>query len=83
MADGAILKAVKSPYLWNCLTDFDDIRHANWPHWPLTADRPLKFQFLKSIMAAAAILKITKITIFPQRFDRSYKIWYSGAKWVS
>jgi len=35
-------------------------------------------------MAAAAMLKITKIAIYPQWFDRSfYEIWYAGANWVS
>jgi len=34
-------------------------------------------------MAAAAIFKITKIAISPQRFDDLYEIWYAGAKWVS
>jgi len=34
-------------------------------------------------MAAAAVLKITKIAISPQRFDRSYEIWYADAKWLS
>ena len=46
---------------------------------PLTADRPLKFGIL-----AAAILKITKIAISTQRFDRSLQeIWYADAKRVS
>ena len=69
----AILKTVESPYLCNRLTDFDEIWH-NDAHWPLTADRPLKFRiFLRFKMAAAAILKITKIAISPQRFDRSLR----------
>jgi len=38
------LKTVKSPYLCNRLTDFDEIWHDD-AHWPPTADRP--FEFLK------------------------------------
>jgi len=35
----------------------------------------------KSKMAAAAILKITKIMISPERFDRFfYEIWFDDAK---
>jgi len=42
----AILKTVKSLYLRNRLTDFDEIWHsdADWHH---TGDRPLKFQIKK------------------------------------
>jgi len=39
----AILKTVKSPYLRNRLTDFDEIWRAD-ADWPYTADRPLTFQ---------------------------------------
>jgi len=38
----AILKTVKLPDLCNRLTDFDEIWHDD-AHWPLTADRPVKF----------------------------------------
>jgi len=38
----AILKTVKSPYLCNRLTDFDEIWQDD-AHWPPRADRPLKF----------------------------------------
>jgi len=40
--DIAILKTVKSLYLCNRLTDFDEIWHSD-AHWSPTADRPLKF----------------------------------------
>ena len=40
----AILKTVKSPYLRNRLTDFDEIWHVD-ADWPPTGDRPLKFPF--------------------------------------
>ena len=65
-----ILKTVKSPYLRNRLTDFDEIWHDD-VYWLSTAERPLKFRFLNKFkMTAAAIWKITKIAISPQRFDR-------------
>ena len=35
----AILKTVKSPYLCNRLTDFDEIWHVD-ADWPYAADRP-------------------------------------------
>ena len=35
MADGCILKTVKSPYLRNRLTDFDEIWHDD-AHWSRT-----------------------------------------------
>jgi len=38
----AILKTVKLPYLYNRLSDFDEIWHGD-AYWPTTADRPLKF----------------------------------------
>ena len=68
-----MLKTVKSPYLCNRLTDFDEIWHDD-AYWSSTAERPLKFRiFLKFMMAAATIWKITKIAISPQRFDRSLR----------
>jgi len=39
--------------------------------------------FSKTKMAAAAILKITKIAISPQQSDAVYEIWHDYAKWVS
>jgi len=39
----AILKTVKSPYLCNRLTDFDEIWRDD-AYWPPTAERSLKFQ---------------------------------------
>ena len=40
---------------------------------PLQREGRKNFEFLKIQDGAAAILKITKITIFPQRFDRSLR----------
>jgi len=69
----AILKPVKWPYLSNRLTDFDEIWRGE-ADWLSTGYRPLKFRiFLKTNMAAAAILKITKIAISSQRFARSLR----------
>ena len=72
MADGRHFEnTVKSLYLCNRLTDFDEIWH-NDAYWPPTAEGLLKISnFWKFKMAAAAIWKITKIAISPQRFDRS------------
>jgi len=39
----AILKTVKSPYLRNRLTDFDEIWHAD-ADWPYTGDWLLQFR---------------------------------------
>jgi len=54
MAEVAILKTVKSPYLSNRLTDFDEIWHAD-VDWPPTGDRSLVFNFSKKEMAAVVI----------------------------
>jgi len=64
----ASLKTVKSPYIRNRLTDFAEIWHGE-AHWP--TDKISNFS--KTEMAAAAIVKITKIAISPQRFDRSLR----------
>jgi len=51
------MKTVKSPYLRNRLTDFDEIWHGD-ADWPPTGDTPLKFPiFFKNKMAAVVILK--------------------------
>jgi len=39
----AIVKTVKSLYLCDRLTDFDEIQYGD-AYWPLTADRRLKLQ---------------------------------------
>jgi len=57
MVDGRHFeKTIKSLYLCNRMTDFDKIWYSD-AYWPLTADRPLKFQIFEIQMAAAAILK--------------------------
>jgi len=54
------------------LTDFDESWHDD-AHWPLIysglTDKNVEFLIIKM----AAILKITKIAISPQRFDRSLR----------
>ena len=67
------MKTIKSPYLRNRLTDFAEFWHGE-ANWLPTGDRLLKFPiFQKPKMAAAAIVKITKIAISTQRFDRSLR----------
>jgi len=70
----AILKkTVKSPYLWNRLTDFDEIWY-NDAYWTLTADLSLKFPiFEKQRWRRPPSWKITKIATSPQRFDQSLR----------
>ena len=46
MADGRHLKTVKSPYLCNRLTDFDEIWHGD-ADWPSTGERPLKYRIFQ------------------------------------
>jgi len=46
MADGGHLKSVKSTYLSNRLTDFDEIKHGD-ANWPPAGDRPLKFRIFQ------------------------------------
>jgi len=57
----AILKAVKSPYLCNLLTDFDDIWHGDacWSPAPEVEFRFLIFDNL--IWQTAAILRMEKL----------------------
>jgi len=50
------MKTVKSPYLRNRLTDFDEIWHVD-ADWPPTGDTPLKFRIFQKKMAAVVILK--------------------------
>ena len=56
MAEAAILKIVKSPYLSNRLTDFDEIWHAD-ADWPPTGDRSLKFSIFQKKLNGGVIFK--------------------------
>jgi len=71
MADGYFEKTIKSPYLSNHLTDFDEIWHSE-AIWHPTGDRPLKFRiFQKPRWRQSLSWKTTKIAISQQRTDRS------------
>ena len=71
MAEVAILKTVKSPYLSNRLTDFDEIWHAD-ADFPPTGNRRLKFLvFHKKQWRRSLSLKTTQIAISQQGIDRS------------
>ena len=66
-------KTVKSPYLCNRLTDFDEIWHNDAYAPPHQIDR-LNFQFLKIQDGGGRHLqKSQKIAISPQRFHRSLR----------
>ena len=74
MADGRHLKKnVKSPYLRNRLTDFDEIWHSD-ADWPPTGDISLKFRiFKKPKWRRPPSWKTTKLTISQQRIGRSLR----------
>ena len=120
----AMLKTVNSPYLYNRLTDFDEIWQ-NDAYWPPSAERPLKFRifenlrwrqppswktrfdrslrnlgrwckmglltpltvekfdFHKSKMRTAAILKTVKSPYLCNRLTDFDEIWHDDAYWPS
>ena len=66
-------KSVKSPYVCDRATDFDEIWRDD-ARWTLAADQPLKFQIFEyPRWRRPPSWKITKIAISPQRFDRSLR----------
>ena len=66
----AILKNQKSQYLYNKLTDFDEIRRGE-ASWPSGLRQPIKFHdFQNPRWRTAAILKIEEITISRKQLDR-------------
>jgi len=72
MAEAAILKTVKSPYLSNRLTDSDEIWHAD-ADWGL-ADRGRVieiFNFSKKTRWRRSLFSKTQIAISQQGIDRS------------
>ena len=79
-------KTVKSPYLCNRLTDFDEIWYSD-AYWPHTADLSLKFRIFENPKwRRPPSWKITKIAISPQRFDRSLWIlvrWCKMCPWTA
>ena len=79
----AILKTVKSPYLCNRLTDFDEIRQDD-ALWAPTAERSLKFPIFKnSRWRQPPCWKSQKSRYIHNGLTDLYEIWYAGAKWVS
>jgi len=83
MADGCHFeKTVKSLYLCNRLTDFDKIWYSD-AYWPLTADRPLKFRFVKIQNGGGRHLeKSQKLRYLRNGLTDLYKIWFGDAKCV-
>jgi len=64
-------KSVKSPYVCDRSTDFDEMWHDD-ACWTLAVDQPLKFRIFENPRwRRPPSWKITKIAISPQRFDRS------------
>jgi len=45
-----------------------------------TAEMPLKVRILKIQDGGSRHVENYKNAIYPQRFDRSFEIWYAGAK---
>jgi len=84
MADGRhFQKTVKSLYLSNRLTNFDEIWQGG-AHWPLTADLPLKFRiFKKSRYRRPPSRKSQKSRYLRNRLTDVYEIWYADARWSS
>jgi len=79
----AILKTVKSPYLCNRLTDFDEIWHDD-AHWPSTADGSLKFWiYANSRCRQPPSWKSQKSRYLRSGLTNLYEIWYADAEWVS
>ena len=61
MADAVILKTVKSPYLCNCVTDFDEIWHGDACWSPAPNVKFKIFNFRQSYMADRSYLAIEKL----------------------
>ena len=79
----AILKTVKSPYLSNHFTDFDEIWHDD-VYWPPTVDRPLKFRIFENPRWRQPLSwKSQKSRYLCNGLTDLYESWYADAKWVS
>jgi len=78
----AILKIVKSQYLCNRLTDFDEIRNSDaYSH--ITADRPFKILIFKNPRwRQRSSWKSQKSRYLHNSLTNLYEIWYADAKWV-
>jgi len=64
MADGRHFekKTVKSPYISNRLTDFDEIWNCD-ANWLPTGDRPLKFRISHISINLANLVKIGRVDV--------------------
>jgi len=76
-------KNVKSPYLRNRLTDFDEIWQVD-AYWPPTGDISLKFRFKKKQDGVGRHLeKPQKSRYHNNGLTVLREIWHDYAKWVS
>jgi len=84
MADGRHFeKTVKSPYLSNRLTDFDEIWHAG-ADWSPTEDRSLKFPIFQKQDGGSSHLEISqKWRYYTNGLTDLREIWYNYAKLIS
>jgi len=84
MADGRHLKiTVKSPYLCNRLTDFDEIWY-NDAYWTLTAHLPLKCRIFENPRwRRPTFEKSQKSRYLRNGLTDLYEIWYADTTWVS
>jgi len=77
------MKTVKSPYLYNRLTDFDEIWHDD-ADWPPTGDKPLKFGIKKKQNGGGRHLeKPHKSRYHNKGLTDLREIRQDCAKWVS
>jgi len=75
-------KSVKSPYLCNRLTDFDEIWYID-AYWPPTVDLQSKFRiFEKQDGVGRYLEKSQKSRYLRNGLTDFYKSWYADAKWV-
>jgi len=86
MADGRHFgkKTIKSPYLCNRLTDFDEVWYSD-AHWLLRADAdlPLKFRIFEIQDGGGCHhQKSQKSRYLRNGSTDLYKIWHAGGKWV-
>ena len=83
MAEVAILKTVKSPYLSNRLTDFDEIWHAD-ADWPPTGDRSLKFSIFQKKDGGGRYLQEPHKSRYHNKESTDLReIWHDYAKCVT
>jgi len=73
-------KTVKSPYLCNRVTGFDEIWHGD-AYWPLTADRPLNFRIFENWRSwrlfRNGLTDLSKIGLVMQNDLLKLKSWIS------